>query len=386
MSIADFINSMKNAEESLQSYIDSEKEEESDFQKFIKNINQNKIREDKEKFLLFLRLLISISKHQHRFEQFFDKIEKILDFLMEDIKKFFTQKEIFDIFKSNKRILLFFVHKKVIVFTEEIFKEICEGKFRVEKYYEYFYPETKQYLNKYQMESIMRDHQKELEEENFEENRQNGENHRHICKLIRDDVLDDFIVFVNQTNYPIDSNIEQSIFETHPLLCQKETTLIEYALFFGSINITKYLMLKGIKLQESSWIYAIHSNNAELISILEENHVEPTSYLDCLRESIKCHHLNISIYIQDNLINESDYFNVKEEGFKTSNITDFGLENYNFLNIIENDLYINPAYYLYHLIKYDYIDIACLLLKTKVFDVNYVHVFYIDFVLYCLLM
>ena len=69
---------MKNAEKSLQSYINSEKEEESDFQKFIKNINQNKIREDKEKFLLFLRLLISISKHQHRFEQFFDKIEKIL--------------------------------------------------------------------------------------------------------------------------------------------------------------------------------------------------------------------------------------------------------------------------------------------------------------------
>lgn len=61
------------------------------------------------------------------------------------------------------------------------------------------------------------------------------------------------------------------------------------------------------------WIYAVHSNNAEIIRFLEENKVRH-SFDKVLIESIKCHHNSISNYIKDNFYekNQEDndnYFN-----------------------------------------------------------------------------
>ena len=49
------------------------------------------------------------------------------------------------------------------------------------------------------------------------------------------------------------------------------TTLIEYAAFFGSIQIFKYLVKNGVELYPSLWNFAIHGNNPELISFLEDS-------------------------------------------------------------------------------------------------------------------
>lgn len=53
------------------------------------------------------------------------------------------------------------------------------------------------------------------------------------------------------------------------------------------------------------WIYAVHTNNAEIIRFLEENKVS---------HSIKCHHNSISNYIKDNFYEQNqedddNYFN-----------------------------------------------------------------------------
>ena len=75
------------------------------------------------------------------------------------------------------------------------------------------------------------------------------------------------------------------------------------AAFYGSIQIFQYLKLNGVDFTSSLWMYVIHSNNAELIHILEENHVKPydLTFKDCLEESIKCHHNDLACYIRDNL-------------------------------------------------------------------------------------
>ena len=57
---------------------------------------------------------------------------------------------------------------------------------------------------------------------------------------------------------------------------KKKVSLIEYAAFFGSIQIIQYLMINGISLQPLSWIYAIHSQNVDFIHLLEEKHVLPS--------------------------------------------------------------------------------------------------------------
>lgn len=81
--------------------------------------------------------------------------------------------------------------------------------------------------------------------------------------------------------------------------------LIEYA--FESIQILKFLLHNEIELKPSSWPYAIHSQNPEIIQILEieEKKLEDDqSYKQCFIESIKCHHNDFALYFENNIINE----------------------------------------------------------------------------------
>ena len=76
----------------------------------------------------------------------------------------------------------------------------------------------------------------------FDEKLKIGENDSYICHLIRNDSIEKFVIFVNQTNLNLSSQIKSSIFETNLFLIKNdETTLIEYAAFFGSIQIFQYL-------------------------------------------------------------------------------------------------------------------------------------------------
>lgn len=62
------------------------------------------------------------------------------------------------------------------------------------------------------------------------------------------------------------SCIKKSIYETNYLLSiQQNVSLIEYAAFFGSVQIFKYLVLNKVK---------IHGQNAEIIHLIEENNVD----------------------------------------------------------------------------------------------------------------
>ena len=75
-------------------------------------------------------------------------------------------------------------------------------------------------------------------------------------------------MYINKTNFSVFNEIEPSIFETNPILMNENVTLIEYATFYGSIQIVQYLVNNKVELTESLWLYAIHSNNQEMIDFL----------------------------------------------------------------------------------------------------------------------
>ncbi|KAK8844216.1 hypothetical protein M9Y10_024422 [Tritrichomonas musculus] len=137
-----------------------------------------------------------------------------------------------------------------------------------------------------------------------EEKRRISENDSYICSLIREDLLDDFISYVLRSNFNIRSKIERSKYETNCFLIYKEPTIIEYAAFYGSIQVFQYLLLNNVELTPSLWIYGIHSNNAELIHLLERQKIAPPNklYKECRNEAIKCHHNDIARYIINNYI------------------------------------------------------------------------------------
>ena len=77
-----------------------------------------------------------------------------------------------------------------------------------------------------------------------------GENESYICKVIRDDNVVEFITYVNQNSISLNSNIRTSIYETNSFLLKAyNLSLIEYAAFFGSIQIFQYLQMNGVILR-----------------------------------------------------------------------------------------------------------------------------------------
>ena len=160
------------------------------------------------------------------------------------------------------------------------------------------------------------------------------------------------------------SKITFSIFETNLFLLKNvETSLIEYAAFFGSIQIFQFLRLNNVELTPSLWLYTIHGRNAELIHLLEEDGVPPPngSYESCLKESIKCHHNEIAEYIENNLLNEKE----KENNIKNNideNEFAYSFHYYNYAYMPDN---YESSFILFYLCKYDYYELVKLFLKNS---------------------
>ncbi|KAK8846939.1 hypothetical protein M9Y10_019508 [Tritrichomonas musculus] len=151
-----------------------------------------------------LAIISNIIKNHRRNSDFFNKIKKIILIFETDIKKNFTNLEIFHIFKSHKIILLFMIKEKILTLNESIVKIITQDKYIIRKYPEYFYEEIKNYIDK---EAINKFMPKEQFQEKYDDYRKDGENETYICEIIRKDMIEEFTTYISKTNYPLDSKI-----------------------------------------------------------------------------------------------------------------------------------------------------------------------------------
>ena len=280
-------------------------------------IKVQQIEGDAEEMRQFLEIVKNIGEHHHRDQHFNERMNQLLLHYKDQIKQTLSNSEIFHIFENNKKIVHFLIKKGIITISDEICQEI-ENKIENNgnRYWHFFIPELENFVGEEKMKFV----KKELLEKdptfftNYEEKREEGENDSYFCSLIRHDSVEDFISHVNQHNISPSSVILSSIFETNPFLIDnKNTTLIEYSAFFGSIQIFRYLLMNKAEIMPSLWLYTIHSKNAELIHLLESNEIPPPkfkrkekeeeensikNYEQCLIESIKCHHNDFAVYIQ----------------------------------------------------------------------------------------
>lgn len=297
----ELIERKKEVQELLLNFIDSIDDDKVEILKLSEIIENNKI-ELKE----FLYLITNISENHHRYPSLFPKIEQILLIFKESIKQNFSNYEIFQIFKNNKKILLFLIKEKLFEIDPKICNILISYQYKNNKYLHYFFPEIKPFIDSKLVSQI----EKEIHEfiqngfEVFENNRKIGENDLYVCNLIRNDLVEDFIAYTTKSCMNLSSNINRkSIFETNSFLMERTPTLTEYATYFGSIQIFKYLAINNVQLKPSLWEYAVYSNNAEIIHLLEEHKVKCNDYCMCFNDSIKCHHNNIATYIKENYIN-----------------------------------------------------------------------------------
>ena len=82
----------------------------------------------------------------------------------------------------------------------------------------------------------------------FYSKRKEGENDNYLCQIIRTKRTKEFIVHIIQNNIPLDSYIPTSIYETNQLfLKDNKIKIIDYAAFFGSNEVIKYMVLNKQK-------------------------------------------------------------------------------------------------------------------------------------------
>lgn len=324
--------------------------------------DEQKILEDKHKLKSLLYIISAISKYHFRTAHFFDKLEYIINLYKGQILKTFTNLELFDIFKNSKRFLLFLFEEKFLIPEKCIFKVISQPEYVKMGYIDYFIPEFSSFIVKKSIKNI----------ELFNEKRKSGENDSYISQLIRNDSIIEFITYVNKTNLSLSSEINFSIFETNLILLKKENiSLIEYASFYGSFQIFKYLQMNGVKLHCQLWNYAIHGKNPDLFHFLERFQ-GGTDFFECYLESIKCHHIDFMNYIKDNLLTNNIE---KHRNEKIEKILIECLKYYNFYEFINNcenisnEVLLKPNIVSYFVIL-DYYDIVSFIFKNGVTDMQ----------------
>lgn len=372
---------MKNIQISLLEFLDDES---NSCESFYNLIIEYKIIENSHKFKSILQIINNICSFHHRTDGFINKITQILIHYKKYIQQFFSNLEIFEIFKANKGILLFLIQENMLLMDECIFSRIISRNFSKYNYIEYFAPEIKPFLTEEFIQEHCNDERfaniEEIMKEksnDFYEKRKEGENDDYLCKIIRWNDIDAFIVHVNQVNISLQSLIPKSIFETNQFLFDfgyrlltntSKTSFIEYAAYCGSLDIIKYMHLNGVELTPRLWNYSIHSRNVELIRYLEENKVSPpvNDYNEVLKESIKCHHNDISNYIIDNYIEEDDLKNQIENDFE-HNLYYYGIEYYNYCFFPSNIEYKN---WIFYLCQFDYFTLVNLYLQQKNININ----------------
>lgn len=344
-----YLENMKKMQAALIEFIDDANNIEENYQNFISAIEDLKIKSHRHDFKLLTKIFSNIIQNHHVSPIFYDQIEKILLYFKEELTQYLSNNEIIDIFKGNKRILLFLFDEQIARIDEYAFQVITSPKYKARKYNKFFFSEIKQFLSNIVISNlkIPRD---------YDEKRGSLSEQDMVLKIIQNDNLDEFI----KKKISISMQRKITIFETNFFLCKKEKiSLIEYAAFYGSIEIFKYLLEKGQKVNTDIWIPAIHGNNLDLIKILENNDIKPNKALSkkLLKESIKCHHDEITNYILNNYLPNNE----------TRNLNEWALKYYNFLafqNNFENET-IFPQ-----LCKYDYYSFVEILMKTKNININ----------------
>ena len=341
----DFLEKMRTIQKLILEFLDSEEENESNFDDLTKLLSFQPEQLDIQELKSILYLISKISKNHHRGPFFLRKIKKIIIHLKEAVKQTFSNIEIFNFFKKNNLILLLLIKEDILMFDSIISNKISEYKF-------YFYPEIRKIDENENSINLPED---------YEERRIKGENDSYLCEIIRNDDIENFVIHYNRNHFQLSTQIESSIYETNSFLKNKVLTLIEYSVFFGSIQIIRFLFQNNVVLKPSLWIYAIHSNNPEIIHFLEENGIRPDdlSYKECLKESIKCHHLDFASYFKDNFIKEDDY------SFANEVSSAFRFYNYQFIPLESTEKRC-----FYYAIEYDHYNLVEFYKNIEGLDIN----------------
>lgn len=128
--------------------------------------------------------------------------------------------------------------------------------------------------------------------------RSSGLNQDKLAFLIRSNDAVGFQSYHSSTNINLDQRLTSYYEECR--FSEKQLSLIEYAAFFGAIDVFKYLILNNATFSANLPKFAVIGGNYEIIHILEQNGLKFNDTM-ALNTAIKYHRNDIVEYIKDSL-------------------------------------------------------------------------------------
>ena len=136
-------------------YLENLEDSSTDFQHLTDIINIQHEIENREDFEHFLHLITNIGDNYHRTDLLFPKLFQIIKYYQDQFKQTFSNYFIFNIFQSNKIILLFLFKNKIITVDQDIYIELMsKNEGNGYRYCHFFYPEIKDFINEEKIKEI----------------------------------------------------------------------------------------------------------------------------------------------------------------------------------------------------------------------------------------
>ena len=183
MEIDEILIKKKNLQSLILDFIENDDTDYDYLEKITRFITNSNITNNKQNLQDLLHMILNISNNHIRNSSFINKLIQIFLFILQDIQINFSDKDIYNIFKSNKLLILFLIENKIIIPSEELIRNIIT-KFRPGKLqYRYFlYPTIKKYINKNEQDEIEKEitERYEFDLNTFHQNCQKGENCRDV--------------------------------------------------------------------------------------------------------------------------------------------------------------------------------------------------------------
>ena len=149
MEIEAFIKKGKEFYTPLLNFFESESIYEDEIQELTKIFDDQDIFNNPIEMYGLLELLFNIGNNHHQTTDFFKKLGLIFHYLIKDKQLPISSAEIFDLYKTNKRLLLFLFEQKVLQPEKSIYNTLMQERaINGYKLYYYLFVEIKKFFGK----------------------------------------------------------------------------------------------------------------------------------------------------------------------------------------------------------------------------------------------
>ena len=114
MEVEEYVKKRKELYSCLLNFIDTNDDSDKKFQEMVTILKKQDILTDKEQTLEILTLISKIEENHHRTPDFQGKLEKIIEYILQEHETSISSMEIYKTFSQNKLLLIYLIEHRFL--------------------------------------------------------------------------------------------------------------------------------------------------------------------------------------------------------------------------------------------------------------------------------